>query len=255
MKNYNNQKFTTGGYTEYFKNLILNFPGFQEFKKINGSYLDIGCGSGTQIFTIAPHFKGFSFTGIDISEPNIYACNEALSNMSDRLRFDFIHDDFIEHKFNRNFILAFSYSVFQLLDTSIDDLLRRIWELLEPNGYLVLSMPYTCHYNKYLNYLRRILGLLRCNLFDRLIVNIAHILYLNKFSKNFLRERMIYLDQIDNNLLDLKPIETLYQFWKVEFQEKTPSPSFIQSRHMTLILRKIEQGDSPGGCTRPPASK
>jgi len=111
MKNYNKQKFTTGGYTEYFKSIILNFPGFQKFKKMNGSYLDIGCG----------HFKEFSFTGIDISEPNIYTCNEALSNLSDCLRFDFILDDFIEHKFNRKFFLAFSYSVFQLMDTSIDE--------------------------------------------------------------------------------------------------------------------------------------
>jgi len=57
---------------------------------------------------------------------------------------------------------------------------------------------------------------------------------------------MIYLDQIDNNLLDLKKIEAIDQFWKVEFREKTPSPSFIQSRHMTLILRKIEQSTSLG---------
>lgn len=113
--------------------------------------------------------------------------------------------------------------------------------MLEPKGFLVLSMPYNCQYNKYLNFLRGILGLFRCNLFDRLTVDIAHILYRKKFSKTFLRERMIYLNQIDNNLLDLKTIEALYQFWKVEFQEKTPSPSFIQSRHMTLILRKIEQ--------------
>ena len=238
MINYNNQKFTTGGYTEFFKSIILNFPGFQKFKKINGSYLDIGCGSGTQIFSIAPHFKEFSFTGIDISEPNIYACNETLSDMPDCLRFDFIHDDFIEHEFNRKFILAFSYSVFQLINTSIDDLLKRVWELLEPNGYLVLSMPYNCRYNKYLNYFRGISGLFRCNLFDRLAVDIAHVLYRKKFSKNFLRERMIYLDQIDNNLLDLKTIGAIDQLWKLEFQEKTPSPSFIQSRHMTLILRK-----------------
>ncbi len=252
MKNYNNQKFTTGGYTEYFKSIILSFPGFQKFKKMNGSYLDIGCGSGTQIFSIAPHFKEFSFTGIDISEPNIDSCNEALSNMPDCLRFDFIHDDFIEHEFNRKFILAFSYSVFQLMDTSINDLLSRVWKLLESDGYLIFSMPYNCQYNKYLNYLRGFLGLFRCNLFDRLIVDIAHILYRKKFSKNFLTERMIYLDQIDNNLLDLKTIEAIDQFWKVEFQEKIHSPSFIQSRHMTFILRKIEQGtslrDIPG-CT------
>ena len=240
MKKYNNQKFTTGTYTEYFKSIILNFPGFQKFKKINGNYLDIGCGSGTQIFSIAPHFKKFSFTGIDISEPNIYACNEALSNMFDCLRFDFIHDDFSKHEFNKKFSLAFSYSVFQLINTSLDDLLRQVWELLEPNGYLVLSMPYHCKYNKYLNYLRGFLGLVRCNLFDRLIVNIAHILYRKKFSKSFLKERMIYLDQVDNNLMNLKKIEALDQFWTVEFQEKTPSSSFIQSRHLTLILRKIE---------------
>ena len=164
--------------------------------------------------------------------------------MFDCLRFDFIHDDFSKHEFNRKFSLAFSYSVFQLINTSLDDLLRQVWELLESNGYLVLSMPYHCKYNKYLNYLRGFLGLVRCNLFDRLIVNIAHILYRKKFSKSFLKERMIYLDQVDNNLLDVKIIEALYQFWKVVFQEKTPSPSFIQSRHMTLILRKNEQDDS-----------
>ena len=130
------------------------------------------------------------------------------------------------------------------MDTSIDDLLKRVWELLEPDGYMVFSMPYNCQYNQYLNYLRGFLGLFRCNLFDKLTVDIAHILYRKKFSKNFLRERMIYLDQIDNNLLDLKTIEALCQFWKAEFQENTPSPSFIQSRHMTLILRKIEQGTS-----------
>ncbi len=72
----------------------------------------------------------------------------------------------------------------------------------------------------------------------------AYILYRKKFSKSFLKERMIYLDQIDHNLLDVKKVKALHPFWKVEFQEKIPSPSFIQSRHMTLILRKIEPGDS-----------
>lgn len=240
MKNYHKQKFTAGGYIEYFKNLILNFPGFQKLKKKKGRYLDIGCGSGAQIFSIAPHFKEFSFTGIDLSEPNIYACNKTLSNMSDRLKFDFIHDDFIKHQFNRKFILAFSYSVFQLLDVSIDELLRRVWQLLEPNGYLILSMPYACRYNTYLNYLRGVLGLLRCHLFDRLIVDIAHIMYRKQLSKTFLRERMIYLDQVDHNLFDLKATKALDQFWKIEFIEQTPSPSFIQSRHMSLILRRIE---------------
>ena len=164
--------------------------------------------------------------------------------MHDFLRFDFIHDDFSKHEFNRKFSLAFSYSVFQLMNPSIDDLLRQVWELLEPKGYLVLSMPYHCKYNNYLNYLRGFLGLFRCNVFDRLTVNMAHLLYRKKFSKSFLQERMIYIDQFDHNLLDLKRIDALDQFWKVKFQEKTPSPSFIQSRHMTLILRKIEQDDS-----------
>ena len=76
------------------------------------------------------------------------------------------------------------------------------------------------------------------------MVNMAYILYRKKFSKSFLEERMIYLDQVDHNLLEVKKIKTLNQFWKVEFQGKTLSPSFIQSRHMTLILRKIEQDDS-----------
>jgi SAM-dependent methyltransferase len=238
MKNYHYQKFTTGGYTEYFKNLIVNFPEFQKYKKMKGNYLDIGCGSGTQIYSIAPYFKDFSFTGIDISEPNIYACNETLSNISDCLKFHFIHDDFIEHEFDRKFNLAFSYSAFQLMDTSIDDLLIKVWKVLEPEGHLILSTPYICRYNKYLNYFRGILGQFRCDLFDKLIVDVAHILYRKKFSQNFLRERLIYLDQIDNTLLELKTLEGLCQFWKIEFQEKTPSPSFIQSRHITLILKK-----------------
>lgn len=246
MKDYSHQKFTTGDYTEYFRNAILNFPEFQKFRKMNGSFLDIGCGSGSQIFSIAPHFEEFSFTGIDISEPNIKACNEALSHMSDFSRFEFILGDFVEHEFHRKFTLAFSYSVFQLIDTSMDDLLRRVWELLEPDGYLVLSVPYDCNYNRCLNYFRGLVGLFRCSLFDRLTVDMAHILYRKKFSKNFLRERMIYLDN-RNSLLNLKTVAARDQFWKLEVQEKTPSPSFIQSRHMTLILKKIESGSREVG--------
>ncbi|MCP4369196.1 MAG: class I SAM-dependent methyltransferase [Deltaproteobacteria bacterium] len=238
MKKYNDQKFTTGSYTEYFKSIILNFTGFQQFKKINGNYLDIGCGSGTQIFSLAPYFKNFLFTGIDLSEPNISSCNKELSSMSDRWRFDFIHDDFIEYNFHTKFSLAFSYSVFQLMQTPMDELLKQVWELLQPNGYFLLSMPYHCKYNKYLNYFRGFLGIFRCKLFDWLMVNMAYLLYRKKFSKSFLKERMIYLDQVDYNLLDVKKIEALHPFWKIEFQEMTPSPSFIQSRHMTIILKK-----------------
>ena len=94
------------------------------------------------------------------------------------------------------------------------------------------------------NYFRGFLGLFRGKLIDRLILNMAYILYRKKFSKTFLQERMIYLDQVDHNLLDVKRIEALHSFWKVEFQEKNPWPSFIQSRHMTLILRKIEPTES-----------
>ncbi|MBT8351331.1 MAG: class I SAM-dependent methyltransferase [Deltaproteobacteria bacterium] len=239
MKKYNDQKFTTGSYSEYFTGIMLNFPGFEPLKKNNGHFLDIGCGSGAQIFSLAPHFKKIVFTGIDLSEPNIFSCNNQLSRMPDSRKFNFIQDDFMQHEFSTKFSIAFSYSVFQLMKPSMDELLKRVWNLLEPSGYLLLSMPYRCQYNEFVNYLRRFLGLLRCDLFDSLIVNVAHLLYRKKFSKNFLRERMIYLDQVDYNLLDIKKIRSLYPFWTVEFQEKTTSPSFIQSRHMTLILRKI----------------
>jgi cyclopropane fatty-acyl-phospholipid synthase-like methyltransferase len=120
---------------------MLNFPGFEPLKKINGNFLDIGCGSGAQIFSLAPHFKNFFFTGIDLSESNISFCNKELASMRESSKFIFIHDGFIEHEFSTKFSIAFSYSVFQLINTSLDELLLRVWELLQPKGYFLLSMP------------------------------------------------------------------------------------------------------------------
>ena len=70
------------------------------------------------------------------------------------------------------------------------------------------------------------------------MVNMAYLLYRKRFSKSFLQERMIYLDQVDHNLLDVKKIEALHPFWMVEFQKKTPLPQFYSKQAHDTYLKK-----------------
>ncbi len=237
MEDYKSLKFTTGAYVNYFNNLMSNFKGLKNFKDAEGTFLEIGCGTGKQIFSVATYFPKFSFVGIDISEPNIRICNEALSQIKESKKFRFIQADFCTYEFKQKFEVIFSYGVFQLISEPMDVLLTRTWELLSLNGYFILSMPYKCLYNKFINSIRGILKAIRCKLLDELGIGLAFRLYRKKYSKEFLRERIIYLYQVDRNLLDIHKLNESNK-WEVEFQEKTPLPSFIQSQYITVILRK-----------------
>lgn len=100
--------------------------------------LDIGCGAGTLCLYLA--HKGYYVTGIDISEKAIKECKEsaAVLNLSNKTKF--LIGNFQTNKIAKKFDLIIFTEVIEHLEN--DKLaLKKIHDLLNKNGLLILSTP------------------------------------------------------------------------------------------------------------------
>ncbi len=154
--------------------------------------LDIGCGCGDQIFSLAARLPEADYLGVDISGPNIENAQKkaAAIDMSGRISFALSnYMDFVTQPFD----VIISDSVLQNIDASSDALFGKIAVDLAPDGILIITMPYSCFYNSLLWSVRRLLRTLRSGFTDRLIFAIAKNIHGNNYSEELLLERVNYM--------------------------------------------------------------
>lgn len=101
----------------------------------NSSVLDIGCGSGIPIDQFLLE-KGFKVTGIDISDEQIKLAQQNIPNGHYYVR-DMTEIDFPANSFDA--IVSF-YAIFHIPREEHLPLLKKLYQVLKPNGYLLISM-------------------------------------------------------------------------------------------------------------------
>lgn len=100
--------------------------------------LDIGCGAGTLCLYLA--HKGYYVTGIDISEKAIKECKESAAVLDLSNKTKFLTGNFQTKKIAKKFDLIIFTEVIEHIEN--DRLaLKKIYDLLNKNGLLILSTP------------------------------------------------------------------------------------------------------------------
>lgn len=132
------------GYNKCAKDYLENRDLFKNIKYLNdltsrlpnkAKILDLGCGSGIPIDRYLLE-KDFEVTGVDISEEQI---NLAKKNLP---KGDFFVGDMLEIDFpNNSFDATVSfYAIFHLPREEHASVLKNIFSILKPGGYLLVTM-------------------------------------------------------------------------------------------------------------------
>lgn len=201
--------------------------------------LDLGCGTGQQIYDLAASLLYASFTGVDISESNIHAAemDERRSHISDRVEFlvaNYINID------SDPFDLIIADSSVHLMHSPSDILFRKILSDLNVGGLLFMTMPSSCLFNYVLFGLRRFLRLCRGTLSDKLILLVAKYMHHGVMDEDLLMERVNYMYLVPLRLDTHRLRAFLQDGMSMTLLSRGPLPhaSLAQPKHSLSIYRK-----------------
>ena len=151
--------------------------------------LDIGCGTGALAAKLAQRYPGAKVVGLDLSGPSIETARERHAETGN---LEFVAADLLQYPVEAPFDAVVGDSVLHLIEAEDRDLLQKLDETLADGGALLVSMPYVCGINDFLNGIRRVLAALRNPLLDGLIFRLLLLLYGRKLEREVIRERVPY---------------------------------------------------------------
>lgn len=154
--------------------------------------LDLGCGSGEQLFDLAEKMPLAHFTGVDVSEPNITAAQHDPRNAALAGRLNFIKVDYLEF-IAEPFDVIISDSVLHNIPSASEPLFAKVAGDLAEGGLLVMTLPYPCAFNKTLWGIRRLFRICAGTWTDRLILFLGRLLHGQEMSEALLLERVHYM--------------------------------------------------------------
>ncbi|MFO0968019.1 MAG: class I SAM-dependent methyltransferase [Gemmataceae bacterium] len=154
--------------------------------------VDIGCGDGGKIMRLAKIWPNMTFTGIDISAPNIRAAEVRRAADPARDRITLVLGDYREVSLPLADIIV-SDSTLHLIPCGNGELFSKITGELTPGGLLLFTMPRRCVFNTALAFARRAARAIRSRWTDWLILALAKRLHGGAHSQDFLRERLPYM--------------------------------------------------------------
>jgi len=153
--------------------------------------LDIGCGSGDQIFHLASLMPQARFTGMDLSPESISAAEEKRSTFPGGERISFAAGDYMQY-LGEPFDVIISYAVLQLIPAPKEEIFTKLSRDLTAGGILALGVPYRCLYNTLLLPVRSFFRAVRSPLSDSIILKAAAMLHPD-LPLSVIRERIIYM--------------------------------------------------------------
>ncbi len=219
--------------------LILRYVDAQRSLRV----LDLGCGTGRQLFDLAKALPNAHLTGIDLAEMNIQRAKEYARGQSAEERLTFEVADYL-HFEAKPFDLIVSDSTLQNIDAPTATLFSKINSDLVPEGRLVATIPYACAYNHILWSVRRAFRLLRNPLTDSILFAVAKVLHGRRYDEPALRERIHYMYLLPH-LYDCQVLRQLLEAsWDLDLvgEHDVRHESLAQPKHRMLIMQKKAGG-------------
>ena len=234
----------------FFTETILRFVNPEGTFRI----LDVGCGTGKQLFDLAETFPNARLTGVDISEGNIQIAENTRKGLLFNERLNFIAADYMNFQADL-FDIIISDSTLQHISVPTKDLFSKLSADLAPGGYLIFTMPCVCFYNSILSMVRRIFRLFRSPLTDAVILAGGKILHGKQISEQLLRERVLYMYLSHKHYSSKTLNRQLENSFALELVDEfsVPHTSLAQPKHRMNIFRKrftakdIESAQGPSG--------
>ena len=199
--------------------------------------LDIGCGTGDQIFDLAAVLPHASFVGLDIERANIVIAAGRAGAHETPARFSFEAIDYREYATTHRYDLVMSYSVLQFVPGPLSALAERIDAHTAGGGLFVNVMPARCAYNTALALVRRGLRLTRSRATDRVLLAAGTMLHRGSLGTDLLAERVAYAYavplQYEDDLADALERRGFVTLRR----EPAPHASPAQMKHTLRVMR------------------
>ncbi|MFA6970112.1 MAG: class I SAM-dependent methyltransferase [Gallionella sp.] len=203
------------------------------------SILEIGCGTGEQLVTLARKFPHANLTGIDISGQNIAVARDLLQREAFNDRIVVIQADYVTQQLG-SFDIIVSYSTLHLIPASDVELFSKLTNELAPGGVFINVIPFECFFNRALLLVRRAFRACRGRFTDALILQMGKLLARNKLNDQQLREQVIYMYMLPERVEGHAVRDMLTQRYglRLEREQLEPHTSLAQPRHLLVAYRK-----------------
>jgi trans-aconitate methyltransferase len=172
---------------EEFTGLVLQHVDTERRLRV----LDVGCGTGQQLFDLARALPKAQLVGVDVSELSIAEAKRARPEQDPGGRIEFVAADYLAYQ-DGLFDVIISDSTLQNIPASTDALFGKIRSDLAGDGVLIATMPYACATNHLLSAARQALQAVRGRWTDRLVLGVAKLLHGGRYSEELLRQRVPY---------------------------------------------------------------
>lgn len=205
--------------------------------------LEIGCGTGRQIFDLASKLPDAVLEGVDISEKNIGIAHMRLADSNLQRRLSFHHADYLGFTCSPYDVII-SDSTLHNINADTRELFKKLAGDLVSGGLLFFTIPYDCMFNRFLWLVRRILSYTRGDIADKAILKLAILAHGNRMNRGMLKERLpyMYLTPRFSDSHSLREYLRRYYFLECVGEWKEPQPSIGKPKHVLLIMRKTSAG-------------
>jgi SAM-dependent methyltransferase len=200
--------------------------------------LDIGCGTGDQLFDLASRLPRALFVGVDVARPNIEAAIQRQVVHADGHRVAFEAADYRTFRAAAPFHLVITYSVLQFVPGGTELLASRVSEDVARGGLFVNVMPYRCAYNDALGLVRRGLRAVRSRATDRVLLGAARLLYRRTLDPDLIAERLDYTYAVPNQFDDELARALGARGFQTEHRELAAHASAAQMKHALRVMRR-----------------
>lgn len=197
--------------------------------------LDIGCGTGGQIFQLAAALPNATFVGLDISPKSVQEATARREGSPHGNRMEFIAIPYLEAALGA-FDIITSDNVLHLIEEDDSDLTSKLARELKPSGKLIYTMPYPCFFNSLLLQVRRLARRLRSPGLDALLLKGCVALYGKRYSIDFLKERIIYMYFLPHRFHDARMVRALqHNGLSLEEEMILPNESIGKLKHKAAV--------------------
>jgi SAM-dependent methyltransferase len=201
--------------------------------------LDIGCGTGDQLFDLASRLPHAQLTGVDLAPANMSAARlrKAVHPAGDRCTFE--EADYRTFRAATPFDILLTYSVLQFVPGGVALLASRIAEDAAPGALFFNVMPYRCAYNGALGLVRRGLRSIRGPAIDRALFAAARALHGRSFDELLIAERLEYAYAVPRQFDDELTGALEARGFQSVRREVAPHASPAQMKHVLRVMRRL----------------